>query len=273
MTPVRDRSLTIAAEDGTGLHVRVAVPADASAGTAVVLHGASDHGGRLRKLSGALAAAGWRTACPDLRGHGLSDGPRVHVGRFEDYLTDLDRVVDAVAAPGESVAVVGVSLGGLIAGRFLQTRPERVRSAALVCPLFGFGFRVPDPLLRAGRWVARVRPETRLSSPARSGNATSPRFVTAGWFVEIERAIAAAWREAGPTRPNVHLMQSTADEVVDADATRAWADRLGRVATFETVAGADHDVLDGPHAREVVATLVDRLREASPASGSLRHAA
>ena len=60
----------------------------------------------------------------DHHGHGSSEGEPALVENFEDLLSDLDLVVDRATAthPGVPLALLGHSLGGLIATRYAQTR-------------------------------------------------------------------------------------------------------------------------------------------------------
>ncbi|MEM1062525.1 MAG: alpha/beta hydrolase [Planctomycetota bacterium] len=247
------------AAGGIGLHLRHARP-EVSSGQIVIVHGASDHGGRLRPLMRFFASRGWATVLPDLRGHGLSGGPRVHVDRFEDYLDDLDRVVTATTDPRLPTVLLGISLGGLIVARRVET-PAPPAAAALVCPLFGYGFDVPAPLLAAGRLIAGLRPRTKLSSAADSGGPRSGerRFVTAGWFAAVDRALEDVWRDKGPAACPMAVVQSQDDDVVDAAATSRWAARLGRRAVFHPLRDVGHDAFGGPGWRELAERLESRF--------------
>ena len=99
-----------------------------------IVHGLGEHGGRYSRLAEALLERGISTFAADLRGHGVSGGRRGHVTRFEDYLEDHRRVLEAT--PQSSPAfLLGQSLGGLIALRLLQTGGTgTVRGAVLSAP-------------------------------------------------------------------------------------------------------------------------------------------
>jgi pimeloyl-ACP methyl ester carboxylesterase len=110
-------------------------PADAPA--VLLVHGfASDRRSnwvRTRWVS-KLVDAGFRVIAPDLRGHGQSGRPRslaaYGLGAFRD---DLTAVLDA-EAPGESVHLIGYSLGARLAHDYAQTHAERVRSVTMGGP-------------------------------------------------------------------------------------------------------------------------------------------
>lgn len=79
----------------------------------------------------ALAGAGFRVVSFDLYGRGWSDRPDVTYDR--DLLAgQVGELMDALHMP--KADVVGLSMGGAVAGRFAALHPERVRSLVLVAP-------------------------------------------------------------------------------------------------------------------------------------------
>jgi len=118
----------------------------------VLVHGYAEHGGRYAWLVASLGAAGYECAVFDLRGHGRSGGPRGHVGRFAEYLDDLDRVVQWAAAQARAGGprpvrrfVVGHSLGGLIALEHVRLRPGAFDGLAASSPFLAPTFTTPSP--------------------------------------------------------------------------------------------------------------------------------
>lgn len=78
----------------------------------------------------------WRIVAPDWRGHGDTGwAPQGYY--YQDYLADLDAIVDHVS-PGEPVAMLGHSLGGNIATVYAGVRPQKVKRFASID---GFGLR------------------------------------------------------------------------------------------------------------------------------------
>ena len=71
----------------------------------------------------------------DARGYGESDDYEAPLD-FLDYARDIPRVLDRFGA--ESAHLVGLSMGGRIAGAFATMHPERVRSLVLVDTHLGF---------------------------------------------------------------------------------------------------------------------------------------
>ena len=56
----------------------------------VIVHGLKDHGSRYGAFATGLASGGVSVYAADLRGHGHSDGERVYIDSFDQYLDDLD---------------------------------------------------------------------------------------------------------------------------------------------------------------------------------------
>ncbi|HET7202784.1 MAG TPA: alpha/beta hydrolase [Steroidobacteraceae bacterium] len=162
----------------------------------VLLHGFMDCGATFQFLVDEFATARPLIA-PDWRGFGRSAwAPGGYW--FPDYFADLEALLDEFA-PGETVDVVGHSMGGNIALTYAGLRPGRVRR---LMTLEGFGLHGVAPELAPARyrdWLEQLRrPE-----PA----SVFPDFdVLAGVLcrrnprLTAERAafVARAWAEALP---------------------------------------------------------------------------
>ena len=101
-------------------------------------HGDGEHSGRYDHVGSWLAARGARVHAFDHQGHGRSSGPRCHVRRFDDYLDDLDHVVERArsTASAHPLFVIGHSMGGLIVCAWARERSRRradPRPAACAC--------------------------------------------------------------------------------------------------------------------------------------------
>ncbi len=99
--------------------IQMAVGGQGSGPAVLLLHGFPDSGAVWRHQALALAAAGWRTVVPDLRGFGASGRPPAREDyRIEVLLGDVLGLLDVLGL--ERVHVVchdwGASLGWLLAG-------------------------------------------------------------------------------------------------------------------------------------------------------------
>jgi len=97
--------------------------------TVVLLHGASAHAHWWDYVAPALAER-YRVLAPDLRGHGESDHARPPAYAIDDYVHDLEALT-SVLAPSR-FALVGHSLGGVIALRYTERLAARVATLAII---------------------------------------------------------------------------------------------------------------------------------------------
>lgn len=89
-------------------------------GLVLIVHGLGEHIGRYEHVAAALNDAGWDVAGHDHRGHGASGGARGAIARADSLLDDLGVVIDALRhEPARPLVLLGHSLGGLIAARFV----------------------------------------------------------------------------------------------------------------------------------------------------------
>jgi alpha-beta hydrolase superfamily lysophospholipase len=120
---------TIRTHDGLEL-IREDWPSGDARGTIVIVHGLGEHIGRYAHVAASLNQRGWRVVGYDQRGHGASPGPRGGLGHGDDLLRDLAQVVDTLRAEsGGPLVLLGHSLGGLVAARFVAGGLETPRPA------------------------------------------------------------------------------------------------------------------------------------------------
>ncbi|MER7190531.1 alpha/beta hydrolase [Streptomyces flaveolus] len=114
----------------------------------LLIHGYGEHAGRYEEVAGVLTSHGAVVYGPDHVGHGASDGERVLIEDFEDVVTDVHAVAELARAahPGLQVAVIGHSMGGLIASRYAQRHPEGLAALVLSGPVIG-DWELPRRLL------------------------------------------------------------------------------------------------------------------------------
>jgi alpha-beta hydrolase superfamily lysophospholipase len=149
-------------------------------GVAVIVHGLGEHGLRYAHVATYLNQQGLAAIGFDHRGHGSSPGKRGGLNADDDFLHDLASVVDAARAayPALRLLVVGHSLGGVIAGRFVsalatpkETAPWSRPVDALV--LSSPALDVPISALQKGllATVGKLTPDVPV------GNGLKPQWV------------------------------------------------------------------------------------------------
>jgi alpha-beta hydrolase superfamily lysophospholipase len=105
----------------------------------LIAHGLGEHARRYDHVADALVADGAAVYAPDHYGHGRSAGERALVEDVEVYVDDLHLVAGCArgAHPNVPVALIGHSLGGMIATRYAQRYMSELAALVLSAPVIG----------------------------------------------------------------------------------------------------------------------------------------
>ena len=106
---------------------------------ALIAHGYAEHARRYDHVAERLVAEGATVYAPDHTGHGRSEGERALVVGGEGLTADLHLVAEIAkgAHPGLPVVLIGHSMGGLIASRYVQRYPGELSALVLSGPVIG----------------------------------------------------------------------------------------------------------------------------------------
>src|SRR3954466_9571368 len=106
---------------------------------ALLSHGYGEHARRYDHVAARLNDDGAAVYAPDHYGHGRSDGERALAEDLEGAVDDLHLVAERAAAdhPGLPVALIGHSMGGLIAARYAQRFGGELAALVLSGPAVG----------------------------------------------------------------------------------------------------------------------------------------
>ena len=116
--------------DGQRLACQRFDPADAVAGSAIVVHGYYDHVGLYGHLIRYLLGRGLRVYAYDQQGHGLSTGPRATIDSFDRYVRILAAFVRANdAALAHPRWAIGQSMGASVILEMLDAGESDIRTA------------------------------------------------------------------------------------------------------------------------------------------------
>lgn len=125
MSPVSELSL-----EANGIRHHVLTSGDPGARAVHFIHGLGWDSGLWQSQLDTLAARGWYAIAPDLRGMGRTAKPNEPYS-IDLYAADMAAILDALDV--NCAAVVGFSLGGMIAMRLAQRRPDLVGGALFAC--------------------------------------------------------------------------------------------------------------------------------------------
>jgi alpha-beta hydrolase superfamily lysophospholipase len=155
---------TVSTRDGLELFTRTWTPEGDPTRGMLIVHGIGEHSGRWGHVAGFFVELGYAVTAFDLRGHGHSGGTKVYVDSFNDYIDDLQSMVESGLVRTDLPWVLyGHSLGGFIAASYLSEDRPPPDAAVLSSPWLSAN--IPGLLKAAAQVLGRVAPKVALSAP------------------------------------------------------------------------------------------------------------
>jgi alpha-beta hydrolase superfamily lysophospholipase len=158
---------TFTATDGDNIAVQDWPRAFGTAlrGVVLLVHGLGEHAGRYDGVAQQLNAWGFAVRGYDQYGHGESGGPRGGLPTDDRLLTDLADIVDSTRKrmePRTPLILLGHSMGGLVAARFVALGLRPVEALVLSSPALDPGLSAVQKLLVAV--LPKLAPNLRVSN-------------------------------------------------------------------------------------------------------------
>lgn len=262
------------AADGARLALRRRSADGARRGALIILHGWGDHGGLYDEAAERFAGQGLDVFALDQRGAGRSPGPRGHVERFAQYLSDVAALRKHVqtVAPGPQ-ALLGHSFGGFVVLRYLETAPEGLAGAVVATPFVDF--RTPPPRWKVGvaTLLADVAPRLAIATGLDYEHRTRDRalntriyrdpdchhVMTPRAYRETMAALAVLREEKVRIAVPLLVLLAGADYIVSTAAARDFARSLPGDVTVVELDGMYHDVFHEPDRERAYAAILPWL--------------
>lgn len=243
----------------------------------IVVHGLGEHGGRYQAFAETMGAYGVSTFAYDQRGHGTSEGRRGHVSGFHVLLQDLDRFRREVSGLIDTrlpLFLLGHSMGGLVALRYLEEYDAPLHGSIIVAPWLGTAMDVPRWKVTLSSALTRVMPAV----PFR--NAIDPDVlsrdpeivrayrddplvhdrITPRLFTEASSAMGLVLQRSDRITAPLLFMLPGADRLVDTQRTLAFARSItGPDVSIRVYPGHYHELLNEPDRAAIVRDLRDWL--------------
>ncbi|MEA2001287.1 MAG: alpha/beta hydrolase [Actinomycetota bacterium] len=215
----------------------------------LLVHGLGEHSGRYEHVGDFLAERRFELFAFDLRGHGASEGIRVDVETFDDYLEDLELVFGEMPSDLPTV-IYGHSMGGLIATSYAVS--DRPQPSLYVLSAPALDADVPAALKTTAKVLARLRPGMRLPNSIKAEQLSRDPSVGEKYFAD------PLVMTKGTARFGSALMGQMA----------TIGDELGRLSVPTLVFHGAEDELVPPHASAPLAAVEGVERKLFP---GLRH--
>jgi acylglycerol lipase len=229
----------------------------------VLVHGLAEHVGRYMNVVNHFVPQGFAVYGLDHIGHGKSEGQRVYVDRFEEYITTLDQYVDMVRGwqPGKPLFMVGHSMGGLIGAVYLIAHQDKLTGAVLSGPLVKLSDNISPVTVMMGKVLSAIAPHAGLLALDASGVSRDPAVVqayvndplvftgknTARLAAELLKAMQQVNAQAGKITLPVLIVQGALDKLVEpSGAPLLYGLVSSKDKTVKVYEGLYHEVFNEP---------------------------
>lgn len=195
-----------------------------------LLHGGSGHSGLYLDLVNKLISEKFAVFANDHRGHGRSEGERMHVDSFNHFIEDQKSFYNIIIKrlPNLPVFMIGHSLGGYIASLFAQQYEDLLKGLVLAST----GTRIKISLFKRFlmNFFSLIRPRMRVGEPGDPELSTSnpetiqkfktdplidDRPSTIRFIKEVVKAINSIGKKAETLKLPLLLQNASEDRVLE----------------------------------------------------------
>ena len=207
-------------------------------GVVILVHGLGEHAGRYDHVARRLNEWGFAVRGYDQYGHGESGGARGGLPDDKRLLSDLADIIDSTRVrmnKGTPLILMGHSMGGLVAGRFVSLNVRPVEGLVMSSPALDAGLNALQKLLVAV--LPKVVPNLLVSNGLNVNYISHDPAVVYAYQLDklvhdrVSARLARFIAEAGPETlacaplwklPTL-LMYAGADKLVSPQGSRAFA--------------------------------------------------
>lgn len=145
----------------------------------LLCHGLNEHSGRYQHLAEYFTRKGYGIYGFDHIGHGRSAGTRSFVEDFSTFTDPILIILEkiSISYPDAPVYLVGHSMGGLIAAKFLIDYQEKISGAIVSGALVSVPDYVSDLTIKIGEILSKILPKLRLIGIDKSALSKDPQVV------------------------------------------------------------------------------------------------
>jgi alpha-beta hydrolase superfamily lysophospholipase len=263
---------SVRARDDTKLIVHEWAPPKVRDDKPVILflHGIGMHGQPYASIAFGFTSQGIVFAVPDLRGHGLSEGPPGQLATPQVLRADLGAMIAFLNKrhPKAQIVLAGESMGGLIAADYAWRGEQPLAGLVLLAPAFRLHPLQAPSVVEFGKALGmgevsldtddKLKPSTRMPGfiKARQSDGLALRKVPSSYLLSIA-TLQQAWPQtAAQIKVPLFVCVASKDRIVDGGATRRVYEAAStpqRHKTWRELDGAYHTVCWDPMALEWVA--------------------
>lgn len=206
-----------------------------------LVHGFGEYSERYNYWTMKFADKGFVVHAIDYRGHGKSDGRRGHINKFDDFLNDIDVLVNESEKlyPNLPQFIYGHSLGGNIVTNYILNRDNNFKGAVISSPWLKLAFDPSTLMLFFARIMYKVYPKftqnSKLEVKALShdkkivddyiNDPLVHEKISAGMFYEIFEAGHRVFDNINKLDIPVLIQHGNADKITSYKASKEFANK------------------------------------------------
>jgi len=242
----------------------------------LVVHGAAEHSGRYMNIVNHFIPLGYGVYSLDHFGHGRSDGQRVYVESFDDYIEPLNTFYTMIRRwqPDKPIFILGHSLGGLIETYYLLDHQKEFTGAVVSAPSIKIQDTISPMTITMGKLLSKITPKAGLLALDAKAVSKDPAVVeayvtdplvytgkiTARLAAEMLRAMQRVTDEVGTISLPMIIVQGKADRLVDPSGAQMLYDKSSSTdKTLKMYDGLYHEVFNEPEREQVLADVEEWL--------------
>ena len=234
----------------------------------LVVHGLAEHSGRYINIANHFVPMGYAVYGIDHIGHGKSDGKRVYIEQFQDYIQTIKIYFDMIRdwQTEKPIFMIGHSLGGLITTAYLLKYEKELSGAILSGP----AIKMPDIsqiTIYTGKILSLILPRIGLLQLNPDGVSRDPAVIdtyindplvytgkiTARLGAEMLKNMQEVTKHASNIGLPIMIMQGSDDKLVNPDGAQLLYDLVAsKDKTLKVYDGFYHELFNEPGHEQVI---------------------
>ncbi len=255
--------------DGRRLFMQSWYPEQSPQALVLLVHGLAEHSSRYEHVAKYLTTNRVAIATFDLRGHGQSDGERIYVNSFDEYLQDLDIFFKQVKtrSAGLPLFIYGHSMGATISTLYVIDYNPECKGLVLSGVTVKFGQDVSPALIKIGAILGKYAPRMKTTKLDENSISRDPQIVKqynadplnyrgkiparTGW--ELLQAMRRIEHQMSAITQPILIMHGSADKLSNPESSQELYEGVRSAdKTLKIYDGFYHEIHNDPEQKQVL---------------------
>ena len=254
------------------IYYQVWLPEETPKAIVLIIHGLAEHSGRYSEVASELNNDRYAVYGLDHIGHGKSEGRRVFIENFQDYLKNINQFFEIIRSSNNKlpIFILGHSMGGLIVANYLLEYQSDLSGAILSSPALKPPKNISKTTILLGNILSAIAPKLgvmKLNSAHISTNQSITNSykedplvhkgkVSARLSTEMLKAMKHVETNAEIIKLPIMIMQGSNDKIVDPDGAKAFYNyTCSKDKMLKIYEGLYHEILNEPDNKEIIKDL------------------